>query len=204
MTQHLLKASGLTVHHRRRELLEPTDVEVGSGEVVAVVGTPGAGHTALALILAGRLTPDAGSVRMDASTLDITRRHGVALVDVPGVTEPDDAVPFTTVLGEELAMAGHPARRSAVRAWAAGVDVAERTEDVPGPDRVALLLRGAALRDRVRFLVLVLPDRWGVTPEQWEPVAAELATRGLGVVVTVGETARPTLTVPSTTMGGAR
>lgn len=204
MTQHLLRATGLTVHHRHRDLLPPTDVEIGSGEVRAVVGEPGHGHTALALALGGRLAPDAGEVSMDGSVLDRTRRAGVALVDVPGVTEPDDVVPIGTILGEELAMAGQPARRTAVRAWAPDVELTTRTEDVPPLRRIELLLRSAALRERVRFLVLTMPDRWGVTPAQWEPVAAELAGRRLGVLVTVGETSRHALTVPATTIGEAQ
>lgn len=202
MTQHVITAAGLTVRHRSRDLLAATDVELRSGEVRALVGEPGHGHTALALILGGRLTPDAGTITMDGSVLDQTRRAGVALVDVPGVTEPDEVVPIGTILGEELALAGQPARRTAVRAWAPDVDPRQRTEDLPAAQRVELLMRSAALRARVRFLVVTLPDRWGVPPAQWEPVAAGLAERGLGVLVTVGETSRSLLTVPAGSMGG--
>lgn len=203
MTQHVLRASGILVRGRPRPLLPATDLEFRSGEVRALVGEPGHAHTALALVLAGRFRPDAGTVTLDASVLDRTRQTGVALVDVPGVSEPDEKVPFGTILGEELAMAGQPARRRAVRAWAPDVELGRRTEDVPAERRTALLLRSAALRTGVRFLVLTLPDRWGVTPAQWEPVTAELARRGYGVLVTVGETSRHLLSVPAGTIGGA-
>lgn len=203
MTQHVLRASGILVRGRPRPMLPPTDVEVHSGEVRALVGEPGHAHAALALALAGRLRPDAGTVTLDGSSLERTRQRRVALVDVPGVSEPDEKVPFGTILGEELAMARQPARRRAVRAWAPEVDPGRRTEDVDAADRTALLLRTAALRLGVRFLVLTLPDRWGVTPAQWEPVAAELAGRGHGVLVTVGETSRHLLSVPVGSIGGA-
>lgn len=203
MTQHALRAAAIVVSGRPRPMLPATDVELHTGEVRALVGDPGPAHTALALVLAGRLRPDAGEVRLDASVLDRTRQVGVALVDVPRVSEPDEAVPFHTILGEELAMARQPARRSAVRAWAPDVPRSQRTEDVRTERRTELLLRTAALRTGVRFLVLTLPDRWGVTPAQWQPPAAELADRGYGVLVTVGETSRHLLEVPATSIGGA-
>ena len=202
MTQHVLRASGVAVGGRPRAMLPPTDVELHTGEVRALVGEPGHGHTAVALILAGRLRPDDGSVSLDRSVLDRTRQAAVALVDVPGVSEPDELVPFGTVLGEELAMAGQPARRRAVRAWAPDVAPGRRTEDIPAARRTELLLRAAALRSGVRFLVLTLPDRWGVTPAEWGPVADELARHGYGVLVTVGETSRHLLEVPHTDLGG--
>jgi ABC-type glutathione transport system ATPase component len=203
MTQHVLSASAVTVSGRPRAMLPPTDVELHTGEVRAVVGEPGHGHTALALILAGRLRPDSGAVSLDSSVLDRTRQAAVALVDVPGVSEPDEVVPIGTILGEELAMAGQPARRRAVRAWAPDLAPGRRVEDVAPARRTELLLRAAALRTGVRFLVLTLPDRWGVTPAEWGPVAAELARHGYGVLVTVGETSRHLLDVPHTDLGGA-
>jgi len=211
MTEHVLTVSGATVRGRHRPMLPPTDLELRTGEVRAVVGEPGHGHTALALVLAGRLKPDAGRVLLDGSASHTARQRAVALVDVPGVSEPDDVVPMRTILGEELAMAGMPARRSAVRAWSirawpvgAGtpdVDISRRVEDVPADRRTTLLLRAAARRPGVGFLVLTMPDRWGVTPSQWESVATQLARGGLGVLVTVGVTSRHLLGVPHSTIG---
>jgi len=203
MTQHVLSAAAVTVRGRPRAMLPPTYVELRTGEVRAVVGEPGHGHTALALVLAGRLRPDSGAVSLDGSVLDRTRQRAVALVDVPGVSEPDEVVPIGTILGEELAMAGQPATRRAVRAWAPDVAPGRRVEDVAPARRTELLLRATALRTGVRFLVLTLPDRWGVTPAEWGPVAAELARHGYGVLVTVGETSRHLLDVPHTDLGGA-
>ncbi|MBB3665390.1 energy-coupling factor transporter ATP-binding protein EcfA2, partial [Prauserella sediminis] len=41
----------------------------------------------------------------------------VAVVDAPGVSEPDDALPLRVVVGEELALAGRPANKAAVSRW---------------------------------------------------------------------------------------
>lgn len=201
MTEHVLIASGVHVDGRHRPLLPPTDVELRSGEVRALVGEPGHGHVALALTLAGRLRPDGGWVELDGSNDERRRQRAVALVDVPGVSAPDDAVPIGTVLGEELAMAGRPARRSAVRAWAPRMDLHRRTEDVPAQDRTALLLRAAGQRPGIAFVVLTMPDRWGLRPAEWEPLAADLADQGLGVLVTVGEVSRHLLHVPHHSIG---
>jgi energy-coupling factor transporter ATP-binding protein EcfA2 len=211
MTEHVLTVSGVTIGGRHRPMLPPTDLKLRSGEVRSVVGEPGHGHTALALILAGRLRPDAGRVLLDGSPASTVRQRAVALVDVPGVSEPDDVVPIRTILGEELAMAGLPASRRAVRRWATRrwpvggdapeVDLSVRTEDVPATRRTALLLRAAAHRSGVQFLVLTMPDRWGVPPSQWEPVATEIAAHGIGVLVTVGVTSRHLLGVPYSPIG---
>lgn len=203
MTRSLLVAAGIHVGGHPRPLLPPTDLELDAGEVRVLVGEPGPAHTTLALVLAGRFRPDAGEVRLDGSTADRDRRVAVALVDVPGVSEPDEKVPFGTLLGEELAMAGRPSRRAAVREWAPDLALEVRTEDTPVERRTELLLRSAALRPGVRVLVLTLPDRWGVTPAQWQPVAAELAAEGLAVLVTVGETSRHLVGVAVGEIGGA-
>jgi len=201
MTEHVLRASGVSVPGQPRDVLPPTDIELRSGSIRAVVGEPGHGHTALALALAGRLPSAGGTVELDGSTDPVALRRAVALVDVPGVSEPDEAVPVGTILGEELAMAGTSARRADVQLFAPDLDLRERTDAVPAAQRVELLLRAAALRPDVMFLVLTLPDRWGVEPAQWEPVAATLADQGLGVCVTVGATSRHLLTVPATSIG---
>jgi hypothetical protein len=46
-----------------------------------------------------------------------------------------------------------------------------------------------------------MPDRWGVSPAEWEPVATEIADHGVGVLVTVGVTSRHLLGVPHSTIG---
>ena len=67
-----------------REVLAPVDLDVAPGERVAIVGATGAGKTTLGAIVAGAVTPTAGSVRL--GNLDVVstpprlvRRH-VALV----------------------------------------------------------------------------------------------------------------------------
>ncbi|MFC4784336.1 hypothetical protein ACT8ZV_07665 [Nocardioides sp. MAHUQ-72] len=195
-----LVARGICVRQGRRTLLPATDLTVAPGQVVEVVGPPGPAHAALALALAGRLALDAGTVTLGGDPSAARLQAAVALVDVPGVNDLDDLVPWHVVLSEELAMAGQRSSRSAVAAWLGQrgedhlLDVI--TEDVPGADRGEALLSTAALRPGTAFLVWVRPERHGLSADQALALAQRFADRGLGVVVTgsraaaAGETAR--------------
>lgn len=194
MTDHVpaprvLHAEAVAVRDRRRPLLWPTTLTVRTGEVVLAYGDPGHGHTCLALALAGRLVPDTGAVTLDGAADPSALQRSVALVDVPGVSDPDDDVALTTIVGEELAMARRPAGRAHVRAWLTEQGLAEHTgdrmEDLPTGPREVVLSRLAELRPGVAFLVLTLPERYGGLPEDWLDLARGAAARGYGVLVTV-------------------
>lgn len=183
-----LEAAGVWVSDSRRTLLEPTSVAVETGQVVVVYGDPGHRHTLISLALGGRLVPSGGELCIDADHEAGTRQRQVALVDVPGVSEPDDVVPLTTIVGEELAMAGKPASRSHVDQWLTGNELRrhrdDRIEDLPPGLRTLAMARLASLRPGVQFLVLALPERNGIDPEAWLGEAAALATAGFGVLAT--------------------
>jgi ABC-2 type transport system ATP-binding protein len=58
----LLSARGIARSFGRHAALESTDLEVRGGEVLGLVGPNGAGKSTLVAILAGALSPDAGTV----------------------------------------------------------------------------------------------------------------------------------------------
>jgi ABC-type multidrug transport system ATPase subunit len=66
VTQPLLRAAAVARHFGDVEALAPTDVELASGEIVALVGPNGAGKSTLLAILAGALEPSSGSVEAAA------------------------------------------------------------------------------------------------------------------------------------------
>lgn len=204
---NVLAVRRVSVRQGRRRLLEPTSVEVATGEVVLVAGDPGHGHTCLALLLAGRLPAERGSVTIDGVADPARLQSAVALVDVPGVSAPDERNRLTTIVGEELAMAGRPAGRRHVRAWlnAQGYadTVGSRIEHLPGAVRVAVLARLAVLRPDVRFVVMTLPESHGGLPEWWLQIANELAAEGIGVVVTTSSGTAAHLDVRTVELGGA-
>jgi ABC-2 type transport system ATP-binding protein len=62
-----LRADGLTHRFGKRFALTEVSFEVGTGELIAVIGPNGAGKTTLLSVLAGVLTPTAGSVELPAA-----------------------------------------------------------------------------------------------------------------------------------------
>jgi energy-coupling factor transporter ATP-binding protein EcfA2 len=209
--ERVLSARGVAVRDARRHVLEPTTLELRTGHLVVATGDPGHGHTLLALALAGRLAGGEGEVTLDGSPARRLLQESVALVDVPGVTEPDGSVPLATIAGEELAMAGRPARRQAVLEWMRanrlGEHVDARVDELPAAVRTSALCRLAALRPGVDFVVLVLPERLGDVSDSWVATARELVAADFGVLVTVSlGTARGLTTYDDLTvvpLGGA-
>lgn len=192
--------SEVRVDGRREPMLEPTDLTWSTGECVLVAGEPGHGHTALALVATGRFAPDAGEVRLDRADGAGRAAHAApvparaaelravtAVVDVPGVSEPDDALTVADVVAEGLALAGRRSLPGDVSRWLADhsltADRARRLDQVPAVVRTAVLAALAAEREGVRFLVLTLPDRHGGEPSGWWEIGCTLAASGLGVLV---------------------
>lgn len=111
-TGHLV-VHGLCVGYGRRVVLRDVELEVQSGEFVALVGHNGAGKTALLRTLAGRLTARGGLVHLDG--VDITRwptwrraRSGIVHV-------PQERHLFPSLSVEEnlrVALLGRPHRQS--------------------------------------------------------------------------------------------
>ncbi|QCB93763.1 ABC transporter ATP-binding protein [Cellulomonas shaoxiangyii] len=180
------------VQGRRAAMLDVDRFTLVSGECVLLAGEPGQGHTALALVATGRLAPHTGTVTLTASDGSATTspealRAVTAVVDLPGVSEPDDTLTTATVVAEDLALARAASGRTAVRRWLEAHQLwdhrADRMDDLPGPVRTALLASLAAERPGVRFLVLSLPDRHGGDPAAWWALAQAFAHRGYGVLV---------------------
>ncbi|MBW9204398.1 hypothetical protein KV102_05140 [Mumia sp. zg.B53] len=183
------------VHGRRGLLLDIDHFSVDTGECVLMAGEPGQGNTAMALVAAGRLAPFEGKatlVRDDGTTTNdkAELRKLAAVVDLPAVSEPDDAVPVGTVAAEGLALAcrgsmpGEPTKWLRAHGWEQLRSV--RMDAILGAVRTALLSALAAEHEDVRFLVLSLPDRHGGEPVDWWEIAQSYASSGYGVLVQCG------------------
>ncbi len=186
------------VEGRRGSLLELGHFALGAGECVLMAAEPGQGHTALALVLTGRLSPYAGSVRLvrDDGTQTTKRRElrrASAVVDLPAISAPDDAVRVGTVVTEDLALARRRTLPGATRRWVGAHQLTQqrpqRADALDGPARTAVLTALAAERRRVRFLVITLPDRHGGEPAHWWAIAQSYAAVGYAVLVQCGRSA---------------
>ncbi len=180
-------ADQVAVRGAHGPMLLPTSLRARTGEVTLVVGAPGDGHVALALVLGGQLEPSSGRVTVGGSPDRAVLRRRTALVDVPRVTEPEPGIPVSAVIGEELALSGCPARSRDVTAFLAEHDgselAGERFEQVPPATRTGWLARLAARRGGVDVLVLAHPDRFGGEPAHWWGLAHELAEEERAVIV---------------------
>ena len=200
-----LQATGISVRGPHAPLLNATSAQVADHQVVLLAGYPGPGHVAAALGLSGRLKPDTGIVRLDGKADPALLRRRVAVVDAPGITEPDDALPVQTVVGEELAIAGRRAGRKAVLEWLTEHGAAEhagkRFEHLPVAVRTRLLAELTVARPDVQAVVLTMPDRHGGDPHDWYALGRELAARGYGVIITCADASARLLDVKAAQLG---
>jgi ABC-type hemin transport system ATPase subunit len=200
-----LVATAISVRGPHAQMLDTTSVKVADHELVLLAGYPGPGHVAAALGLSGRLRPDTGQVRLDGLADAGLLRRRVAVVDAPGITEPDDALPVQTVVGEELAIAGRKAGRKAVLEWLDEHEAAEhagkRFEHLPVPARTRLLAELTVARPDVKVVILTMPDRHGGDPHEWYTVGRDLASRGYGVIITCADASARLLGVHAARLG---
>jgi ABC-type multidrug transport system ATPase subunit len=64
MNEGLLSVRDLSLHYRRREVIEGLTFEVASNQVLGIIGPNGAGKTTVLRALAGLISPSRGDVRV--------------------------------------------------------------------------------------------------------------------------------------------
>jgi ABC-type hemin transport system ATPase subunit len=203
-----VRADQVSVDGPHGTLLPPTSLTVASGQLAVVHGEPGVGITAFGLALAGRIKPTTGTVTLDDAMADASAaklRDLVAVIDAPGVSEPDEALLVRVVVGEELALARRPASKDAVARWLTENDAAAfanmRFENLTAQVRTRLLTTLAASREGIEMLVLDTPDRHTSDVGSWSALAREHAERGLAVVVLTATTPVSALASPPARIG---
>lgn len=178
--------------------LPPTSVTFASGKATRVVVETEQRPTVLGLLASGRMRPDSGTITIDGKQDPRRIRRAVALVDAPGVSEPDPDVTLGGLISEELMFAGGNSDAVSARMWARNMNVREATSTplaaIPPEERIRVLLELAARREqqrgqRVEGLVLVSPDRHGGDPEKWWQITRLMARRGLALLVITGRAA---------------
>lgn len=83
----VLSLEGLTVARAGRPVVRDVSFQIPSGEVTALLGPNGAGKSSLVLAVAGVLRPEAGSVKLDGSTLSGRRPEKIRAAGVAVVPE---------------------------------------------------------------------------------------------------------------------
>ncbi len=83
----MLKVSGLKVRYGNREALHGIDLEVGTGEIVTLVGSNGAGKTTTLKAISGILRATGGQVEFGGERIDRMSPHAIIARGVVHVPE---------------------------------------------------------------------------------------------------------------------
>jgi putative ABC transport system ATP-binding protein len=203
----MLHLVGLTKRYRERVVLEQLQLEVGSGEYIAIVGESGSGKSTLLNLIAGLDRPDAGSVIIDGA--DIAHMHDDARTltrraKLGFVFQAFHVLPHLSVLQNvtlPLVLLGEmpEAREQRARELLAEVGLAGREDSMPRELSGGELQRVAVARALVHRPALVLADEptGNLDPDTATVVLDLLAReirgrRAAGVLVTHSEAAAAT------------
>ncbi|MFF1828283.1 ABC transporter ATP-binding protein [Paenarthrobacter sp. NPDC058040] len=189
----MLSVQQLQINGRRTDLLPPTSLEAKRGELILVAGEGQDQRTALALALSGRMKPSDGILSWDNTTKTKKIRLASALIDSPGVNEPEQHLSVRDLVTEDLSLIPRRYRGALLsKPWLK----VNRFEDIAAlwieqlsANRRLELLTSLALADpAVDLLVVDSPDRHSADPAAWLPRLQALASdagRPLAVVATV-------------------
>src|SRR6478752_5127852 len=189
----MLSVQQLRVNGRRNDLLPPTSLEVRAGELLLVEGDGQDQRTALALTLSGRMKPSGGMLSWDGNSKIKRLRLASALVDSPGVNEPEQHLSVGDLVTEDLALIPRRYRGALLsKPWLKVnrfEDIAALwTEQLAPARRIELLTALALANPRTDLLVVDSPDRHSADDLTWLPRLQALAYdagRPLAVVAAV-------------------
>jgi hypothetical protein len=189
----MLSVQHLRVSGRREDLLPATSLQGTRGELLLVAGNRQDQRTALALSLSGRMKPTAGSISWDGVSKTKRLRMASALVDSPGVNEPEQHLSVRDLVTEDLALIPRRYRGALLsKPWLkvnSFEDIAGLwTEQLEPRRRIELLTALALANPGCDLLVVDSPDRHGADAADWLPRLEDLAHDGgrpLAVVATV-------------------
>ncbi|MFK0004670.1 ABC transporter ATP-binding protein [Paenarthrobacter sp. NPDC090520] len=189
----MLSVQQLQINGRRTDLLPPTSLEAKRGELILISGEGQDQRTALALALSGRMKPSDGILSWDSTTKTKRIRLASALIDSPGVNEPEQHLSVRDLVTEDLSLIPRRYRGALLsKPWLKVnrfEDIADLwIEQLPAGRRLELLTSLALADPAIDLLVVDSPDRHSADPAAWLPRLQDLASdagRPLAVVATV-------------------
>jgi energy-coupling factor transport system ATP-binding protein len=117
----LRAARGVRVDLGRREVLHGVDLEIASGDVIALLGRNGAGKTTLLRTLAGLVVPSAGAVEGEVRSAYVPQDPGTLLF-APTVREE---------VAETLRLLGAPRDEGTIECWLESLGLGEVADRHP-------------------------------------------------------------------------
>jgi branched-chain amino acid transport system ATP-binding protein len=113
----MLSLRGLDVHYGRAQVLSDVDLDVGRGQVVALLGRNGAGKSTLLRTVIGLLRPSAGEISFDGRDLRGQEPYRICRFGLGYV--PEDRRVFTRLTVAENLDAGRLPPRPGLPEWTA-------------------------------------------------------------------------------------
>ncbi|MEK7446908.1 MAG: ABC transporter ATP-binding protein [candidate division NC10 bacterium] len=189
----LLSVEGVVAAYGDAVALREVSLEVGEGEIVALVGANGAGKTTLLKAVAGLLRPRQGAIRMAGERIDGRPPHdivtrGVALVPEGRRVFPQMTVSENLVMGSYHRAARAHRRERMERVFALFPRLAERITQRAGSlsgGEQQMLAIGRGLMAGPRLLLLDEPSL-GLAPTLVDAVLAavtEINREGMAVLL---------------------
>ena len=165
----MLEVEGLAAGYLGERVIDDVDIEVRTGEAVAIIGSNGAGKTTLFRTIAGLLSPLTGRVVFDGE--DLTRRpaHRIARAGIAYVPAERHLFPAMT-LKSNLVLGAYPRRPDAATldlVYDLFPQLHERQRQLAGTlsgGEQQMLAVGRALMARPRLLMLDEPTT-GLAPK---------------------------------------
>ena len=190
----LLALEGVSASYRGLKALQGVSMEVGRGEIVAVVGANGAGKSTLLRAIAGQVATE-GGITFDGADLrrlapHLVTRRGVGLVPEGKRLFPRLSVEDNLRLGA-YARRGDPARFAPLAQVFALFPrlqerLGQRAETLSGGEQQMLAI-GRALMTQPRLLMLDEPSQ-GIAPRLVDDILAAVGRiRDLGTTVLLVE-----------------
>jgi branched-chain amino acid transport system ATP-binding protein len=190
----MLRLEGVSAAYRGLVALHGVSLEVGEGEIVAVMGANGAGKSTLLKAIAG-LVPTGGEIALDGRSLRRVAPHAIARLGVALVPEGRRLFPRLSV-ADNLRLGAYARRgdadrfRPLDRVFALFPRLEERlgqrAETLSGGEQQMLAI-GRALMLQPRLLMLDEPSQ-GIMPRLVDDIFAAIGRiRALGVTVLLVE-----------------
>jgi branched-chain amino acid transport system ATP-binding protein len=190
----MLRLENLSASYRGLKALQGVSLEVGAGEIVAVVGANGAGKSTLLKAIAGQVTTE-GVIAFEGQDLRRMKAHMIARAGVGLVPEGRRLFPRLSV-EDNLRLGAYARRGDPARFKPLDLvfelfprlreRLGQRAETLSGGEQQMLAI-GRALMTQPRLLMLDEPSQ-GIMPRLVDDIlAAVQRIRGLGVTVLLVE-----------------